>query len=1570
MKKLLIIMSALFVLCFGASKEMEEKGYQGITVSGNQEIGKGAGETAACDISRIEFVSSSRFVPKPLGNATKILFSNGIEFDTRELGKSGEPELPRNLTTTYKSDEYGYYIVQIKGPIYEYHKTQLEANGVKVFFYVKNYAFVCGIPNQAVLENIRSKGDVTWVGIYQPAYKISSRIEDEPEEFIATILLFDDTDLNQTVNSIRAFTRPQEKILTSEFKGEGYTNKIIRTKIKKSDVANIAKLKEVYWIEPWHREVPLNQGSQWCVQKGVADSVRTVWRKGLRGAGQIICTCDTGVRPTQYFFDWPGYDPGTWYYNSSHPRVVAQRPSGLEIEQLLGYPPGSCSKWGDEAINDYHGTHTAGSACGWDSAMGGTSPQDGMAYQARLFFLDGGGDSGAVYLPLDLNKLYAWPYDSSVANGIPRVLTMSNSWGDSSINGGYDAECMETDQFCWSHKDFLVFFSNGNDGSYSGIGHRSGSPASAKNCMAVGALTHPGNSSGGANALASFSSRGPTTDGRYKPDITAPGENVVSAYGGNNTSTTTMSGTSMASPIAAGASLLIRQYLKEGWYPTGSKTPADSFGYILSDLIKAIIMHADSVGAVTGHRAFCVDTLFGWGRVNLDTVLYFAGDSCRLLLTQNLTGLVTGEEIIYKFLIPAGAVNIRITLAWTDYPSTPVSYGLINDLDLVAISPATPSVTYKGNMWTTTSPYQSAANPSGRDSVNVRESIRLASLPAPGIWTVKVQAPRVVYGPQPFALAVTYRLTAPNAVAGRVILDKPVYRANDFFVDTMLVRVEDHNYNPTGNIDTVIVRLLGRRIETQPETLKVPELANGAGVFEAKMPLLFHKAVHNDGKLSVGQNDTIRAIYVDNTPSFTDTMIALVDASYFLITDVGAELSPSGVDVAIKWKTNEQSTSKLYYGLTPSLGSVVQLDTPLVLNHTVNLTGLVQDTIYYFDVESKDYRNNVVRDNNGGRHYTFSTQKPKGADILVALLDGDDKSTPSGDPLPNLRTKFEAAIKAGGWAYDWWETSDHGGQLPPRNTLKTYKAIYAPSEDEYPPILQVQCETIKVYQEKGGRIAMGGHDFLWHAWQNSSNKAYDTTWCKNYLHARYRGDATRSTAVRLYGVANDPISGAYATSGVRYQAHRTGAEGDSLMEVDVPPNGWDAGGVGDSTWRLESTSGWDCGIRWESGQTHGTSGDGVWGGQKTRVVYDAFSITQILNMDTLIDVLNKEFIYLIGHDHPDVVVDSPATGFTYTSSPINIRWTATYYGGASNDTTWIEYSSDGGGTWRLITKGTGITSPYSWNLGTLQNGYKYRIKVTVSDKNVYPSLKGYGTSGNFVIKRGSGGDTLGPIVAPQSIVVSSNPAIVPSGGMDLPFNAVVSDSETGLSNISGAQWYARYLGQSSNTYTMYPSDAQWNDDIKETVLGSMRLRYKAGQSGICTLYVRARDNAARANNWGPWYYRTLTLIDADTFITIGVSEYKTDIPTKYQLFQPMPNPSPGYVRIKFALPYQRRVKLEIYNCLGQNVRTLIDEERKPGVYTIIWNGKDDLGRQVPAGIYFYQFRTDDYIATQKAVFLR
>ena len=94
------------------------------------------------------------------------------------------------------------------------------------------------------------------------------------------------------------------------------------------------------------------------------------------------------------------------------------------------------------------------------------------------------------------------------------------------------------------------------------------------------------------------------------------------------------------------------------------------------------------------------------------------------------------------------------------------------------------------------------------------------------------------------------------------------------------------------------------------------------------------------------------------------------------------------------------------------------------------------------------------------------------------------------------------------------------------------------------------------------------------------------------------------------------------------------------------------------------------------------------------------------------------------------------------------------------------------------------------------------------------------------------------------------------------------------------------------------------------------------------------------------------------------------IPSQYSLSQNYPNPFNPDTKIVYSLPKDSQVKLTVYNTLGQRVKTLVNEEQKSGFHTVRWDGKNEEGRDVSTGIYFYRLVAGNFSQTKKMVMLR
>ena len=101
----------------------------------------------------------------------------------------------------------------------------------------------------------------------------------------------------------------------------------------------------------------------------------------------------------------------------------------------------------------------------------------------------------------------------------------------------------------------------------------------------------------------------------------------------------------------------------------------------------------------------------------------------------------------------------------------------------------------------------------------------------------------------------------------------------------------------------------------------------------------------------------------------------------------------------------------------------------------------------------------------------------------------------------------------------------------------------------------------------------------------------------------------------------------------------------------------------------------------------------------------------------------------------------------------------------------------------------------------------------------------------------------------------------------------------------------------------------------------------------------------------------------------SVNSESIQAPNSYELSQNYPNPFNSLTTINYQLPGNTHVIINIYNARGEQVKTLVDEYKTAGYYTVQWNGRDDFGNQVASGIYLYRIHAGDQIYTKKMVFV-
>jgi subtilisin family serine protease len=238
--------------------------------------------------------------------------------------------------------------------------------------------------------------------------------------------------------------------------------------------------------------------------------------------------------------------------------------------------------------------------------------------------------------------------------------------------------------------------------------------------------------------VVAFSSRGPTRDGRAKPEVVAPGTFILSTRSTqiavNNQAWAAfppsklyfhMGGTSMATPLVAGAVGVIREYLRKQ-----KRVPSPS-----AALLKAtLIIGAQRLPGYASADAV-LDNQQGFGRVDVDAALAPKAPA-RTEFRDVKPGLRTGDLRGYTLKVRSNQVALRIVLAYSDYPGA----ALVNNLNLIVTDPT--GARYVGNQ---------AGAGLMMDAHNNVEVVHVRR-PVAGNWRIEVVGSNVPQGPQPFAL--------------------------------------------------------------------------------------------------------------------------------------------------------------------------------------------------------------------------------------------------------------------------------------------------------------------------------------------------------------------------------------------------------------------------------------------------------------------------------------------------------------------------------------------------------------------------------------------------------------------------------------------------------------------------------------------------------------------------------------------------------------------------------------------------------------------------------------------------
>jgi len=681
---------------------------------------------------------------------------------TRTARRSGPTKMP--------SPGYHHYLVQFVGPVKRAWLSRVTSAGGALRELYSDFTYIVRA-NAKGLAAIEALSCVRWVGHLPYDARISTGLRANARGSSAPVL--PRTRLRTGVYTVQVFDKAAVDKISAAAKRLGFDvlsrSPAARSLVLRSRANLDQRSKLVQTLATVHGVKFIRARSIKRTSNDVAPefmgAVGTASSQvaGLSGRGEIVAICDTGL---------DSGDPADIHSDFAK-RVLAIKSYPITQDYASDVFNAGADD-GPADVDSGHGTHVAGSAVGSGKASAGISarPIRGLAHRARLVFQAVEQEMWwrpsvpqsdreryiLAGIPNDLGPLFAYAYGKG-------ARIHSNSWGGGDP-GEYDDQCDQLDRFVWTHKDFCVVVAAGNDGTdKDGDGRINlksvSSPGTAKNCITIGACENlrrefdsetygrwwsddypvaPYKNDPMANdpdQVVAFSSRGPTSDGRIKPDVIAPGTFILSTRSSQIASNNSgwrafpasrqyfyMGGTSMATPLVAGAAALVREYHRK---KRKNKKPSAA-------LIKATLIAGAQRLPGTAPAGFVADNHQGYGRVDLNGVL-----NAKSLFLEVSPGVSTGQMYSGDVHVTSGARLLRIILCYSDYPGPT----LVNNLNLIVTAP-------NGGKVTALTGTGAGLALDSKNNVEVLEVIA----PAGGKWRIDVVGSNVPQGPQDFAIAI------------------------------------------------------------------------------------------------------------------------------------------------------------------------------------------------------------------------------------------------------------------------------------------------------------------------------------------------------------------------------------------------------------------------------------------------------------------------------------------------------------------------------------------------------------------------------------------------------------------------------------------------------------------------------------------------------------------------------------------------------------------------------------------------------------------------------------------------
>ena len=660
----------------------------------------------------------------------------------------------------------GYYILTHTYPVPTEWEGELKEAGIDCFSFLPVNGFHCEL-NKHSTKQLDSLG-VEGIVKLDPTDKMSrglARIL--TGDLSSTSELFYQQDMVPVNLLLSGKTLPEEIHSMNDIEITYHVGRFATIYVQPSSsaISWLASQNEIEWLEEefWYThtndeaDAVLKAPDLWS--QAIMSGINSSWDY-VDGTGIIVAVSDSGL------------DSGT-NDSTMHPDFRDHIVDIVSLPMTSGWATtcGSPANDGAEDING-HGTHVAGSVLGDGTDSSGSIK--GMAPEARLYFQSVG--SWCANNPVgEQNTLLGIPTNKTdlfrfAAENGSRVHT--NSWG-SNCSGTcfseYTIGSLQADIAAREYANMTILFSAGNSGTDANSNGEVdfdslGNPATAKNVFTVGASENnrptitskwgtmfspnpfPANpikddkAADNISGMTGFSSRGPVDDGRIKPDIAAPGSFILSTksrsagacgWGTHSANYCYMGGTSMSTPLTAGATALLLEHLIDN---RGHQDPS-------SALVKAIFATSahDMMGqysdVTNGAGETAPNNHEGWGLVDLRNAL-------NATFIENESVSTSGNRG-WSFNIPNSAPDLNIVLSWTDPESTTVaSTNLVNDLDLAVKDPS--------GTWTELS-----------NNLDNLRGLKFSN-PAQGTWEVHVNGTNVPRGPQFFALALNQETTLVN----------------------------------------------------------------------------------------------------------------------------------------------------------------------------------------------------------------------------------------------------------------------------------------------------------------------------------------------------------------------------------------------------------------------------------------------------------------------------------------------------------------------------------------------------------------------------------------------------------------------------------------------------------------------------------------------------------------------------------------------------------------------------------------------------------------------------------------